>query len=294
MDRLGELRALYKGKEVKRGIARYREMEREGPMDPEAHLIGARLLRQSNDMWGAMRALELAKARGASGVILGQVLFTRGYLLREMGAPGEAIEQLNECLNRFGEYTDLGGELLGPLWYNLGLAYRQARQPAAAIDAYQQAAVYFRGAGMTTYLAMCLHNLAWVCCINGSAGDAEDALTEAEPLCTTDDLGYHQTMGRAFLAAIRPDRNLVHVMDACGVLLEQTDQLPADVASHACWLAGKVALELDLLDKALDLADMAIHYAMCYQGESRCLHDSAELRRDVVIALGLVPKTTGS
>jgi tetratricopeptide (TPR) repeat protein len=226
--------------------------------------------------------------------MLGRVLFTRGIVLREMGAPMEAIEQLHEVLERFSEYSDLGSEFLGPTWYNLGLALRQAKRYREALNAYATAAQHFRQAGTETPLCMTLHNLAWAACLHGEFDTAVAALDEAEPLCKTDVLRWHQTLGRAHLEAVRPGGDRGLATQGCMALMERQAELPPDVMSHACWLAGRVSLELQLYDKAMIMADLAVHHAVKANGENRTLHDASELRRAVAITMGLVPRETGS
>lgn len=275
------LRAAWEGGCHEAAWAEYQRLTSAGEACVEAHLIGSMAARERGDLQGARWAIEKALEAGPTGMLLVRVWFQRGVLLREVGEAAAAVEQFESCLRHLGNYPVLRQVMEGPAWYNLGLALRQARRYDEAIAAYQRAVILFRSEMMTTHLCMALHNLAWVACLLGRMELAREALDESAPLCSEGALKWHQRIGEAFCMAQGGLEHQRQAMELAQEIIDHTGDLPADVRSHACWLAGTVALQLGLCHAAEDLANQAVHYAVQAKGENRCLLDAADLLREI-------------
>lgn len=274
------LEGLYAQQRFEEGWTLYRSLRETGAAGAAEHLLGARCARGRGDLFGARWALGEAEEARPEGQVLGQVRFTYGLVLREIGEYNTAIEYLSACIRGLGHYAELAPVMEGPAYYNLGLALRQTRRYDEALSAYQEAAARFRGESMHTYLCMTLQNLAWVACLVGNAPAAQSALAEAEPLCNSEVLRTHQSLGQAFVASLGdlPDRERAMALCESFIRAEHT---PNQVRSHAYWLAGKVALSLDKLDLAESLARSALDWGARSGNDNRCLHDAADLLREV-------------
>lgn len=275
------LRAAWEGGQHETAWAEYQRLTAAGEACAEAHLIGSMAARERGDLQAARWAIEKAVAAGPSGMLLVRVWFQRGVLLREVGEAAAAVEQFESCLRRLEEHPALRQVMEGPAWYNLGLALRQARRYEDAIAAYLMAVDLFRSEAMTTHLCMALHNLAWVACLMGRKELAREALGESAPFCSEGALKWHQRIGEAFYMAQGGPERQRRAMELAQEIIDDPGDVPADVRSHACWLAGTVALELGLWGAAEDLANQAVHHAVRAKGENRCLLDAAELLREV-------------
>lgn len=283
------LRAAWEGGRHEAAWAEYLRLTATGGADAEAHLIGSMAARERGDLQGARWAVEKAVEAGPSGVLLVRVWFQRGVLLREVGEAAAAVAQFEACLQHLEQYPGLQQVMEGPAWYNLGLALRQARRHEEAIAAYQRAVGVFRSESMTTHLCMALHNLAWVACMLGRKELAREALDESARFCTGGAMQWHQRIGEAFyMAQGGPERQL-QAMQLAQEIIDHPGDLPADVRSHACWLAGTVALQLGLYHAAEDLANQAVHHAVRARGENRCLLDAADLLREVRLRYPMHP-----
>ena len=271
---------LYAQKQFSEGWTLYRTLRETGAVGAAEHLLGARCARGRGDLFGARWALNDAVESATEGPVLGQVRFTYGLVLREIGEFGTAIEFLSACIQGMHGYAELAPVMEGPAYYNLGLALRQTRRFPEALSAYREAAARFRAEGMRTYLCMTLHNMAWVACLVGDLPTAQSALGEAEPLCDTGDLRVHQSIGQAFAHSLGGPAEQEQAMRTCEGLTK-ADHAPAHIRSHAYWLAGKVALATDRLELAESLARNALDWGARSAEESRCLRDAADLLREI-------------
>lgn len=265
--------------------AEYQRLIATGEADAEAHFIGAMVGWERGDLQGARWAIERALEAKPTGTLLLRVWFHRGVLLRELGEVLAAVGQFETCLRHLPQYPELQQVMEGPAWYNLGLALRQAHRYAEAITAYQRAVQIFRTESMTTHLCMALHNLAWAACTLFQKEIAQQVLSESASLCSDGDLKWHQRIGEAFLMALGGPEEQRHAMELAQEMVDCPDDVPADVRSHSCWLAGTVALKLGLWREAEDLANQAVQHAVQARGENRCLLDAADLLREIRIRL---------
>ncbi len=86
---------------------------------------------------------------------------------------------------------------------------------------------------------------------------------------------------------------IYRALELCEQIVGRYDAVPHDVRSHACWLAGRVALEIGQLEAAEGFANQAVHYGSLARDENRCLMDAAELLRQVR-QIRLQPQPPGS
>jgi ATP/maltotriose-dependent transcriptional regulator MalT len=129
---------------------------------------------------------------------------------------------------------------------------------------------------------MCLHNLAWLHCIQGSVAEANTCLKEAAGLLTTRELRVHQTLGEAHLALVEGD--LLTAAERCETIFRQSgpgERATAEEQSQAAWVAGMVALAQGNLESASQLADIALNYGTDAK-ESRLMNDAGSLRRKIL------------
>lgn len=280
MGDLQALKAAFSERRLDDAWALYRQLDATDGACAEGHLVGARVAMAREDLLAGRYAIEKAAAESSTGALLGQIRYTRGLILQLLGDVQAAIEQMQACINGVNEYPTLGPVMLGPAWNNLGLLLRQSKRYQEAIDAYTTACGICRTESLPTYLCMALHNLAWTACMMGDRTRAQFALDESEPLATTATLKWHQKITQAYLSALGDLDDQRHAMELCQSLISQPDA-PIDIRSHACWVAGQVAMKLGQLEAAEDLAKQAVHHASQDRSESRCLRDAADLLRSI-------------
>lgn len=282
MGDLTTLREAYEARRLDEAWHAYQAARAGGKAGPEAHFYGGLTARLKGDLPRARMALEEGLGAGAAGRVAGQLRMTLGVVLREAGEPLSAIEHLQAWIDGTAAYPELVPVALGAAWYNLGLALRQARRHAEAIQAYITACEAFRRHDLPEHLCKGLHNLAWVACGAGNTPLAAEALDEAEELCRTDELRWHQRVGRAYLEALAGASH--SAMELCETITRNAGVAPPAVVSHAYWVAGTVALDLGQFDAARSLAMQAQQWAARASGENRSLHDAGELLRAIRLA----------
>jgi hypothetical protein len=161
------------------------------------------------------------------------------------------------------------------------LISRQQERFAESIQHYRTACEHLRRHDPRGYLNLTLHNLAWAACLHGDEATALDALDEALPLCDTPESHWHQQIGRAFWLAVARRGDPRMAMTLCEEIIDyKGDDLPRAVRSHAYWLAGHVALDLDLRDTARIMAEQALLAAVGVD-TGRCMADAYRLIADV-------------
>lgn len=279
MGDVERLNSLYEGGQFDQAWALYRQLEATGEASPEAHLVGARTARRMGDLYGARGAIDRAVDGTPGGEIRGQVLFCAGVVYRELGDVHMAIDQFRTFLADGADHPQAVEIAAGHAWYNLGLALRQARQLDASLDAYRMACDLHRVNNLRQSLREALQNLAWVACMLGQPETARVALDEAEGLLENEKAHWHQRVGVAYLASFAVDQS--EALRRCEEIVSYCGEVPAGVRSHACWVAGAVALRLGRLDEAEALAEQAVHYGSLDRSDSRALRDAAELLREV-------------
>lgn len=275
-----ELRERYEERMLDLAWLEYQRLEAAGTATPADHFYGALTARLNSDLFKARLALEKGLQAQPEGAVLGQLRLTLGAVLREIGEYRGAIEAFEAFLVDLPQYPELEPVAAGHAYYNLGLAFRQAKEPDRAIASYERAAVECRRNDMPELLRTTLQNLAWASCMAGNAGRAAAALDEAEPLCRGGEAWAHQKVGRAFLESVAGDPR--QALDLCQQLL-QDRTVSEEVRSQACWVAGRVSLSGGQVEAAESLARQAQTWAAELRGDSRCLRDAAELLRQVMM-----------
>lgn len=98
------------------------------PKDAEALLLRSRANFLANDLTGAKADVDVLVAMGVKAV---EVVLLRVRILRKMNGQGEALEALNDALNRTPK--------IGPLWEQKGAVLEDMARPAEALAAYRTA-----------------------------------------------------------------------------------------------------------------------------------------------------------
>lgn len=253
----------------------YKQLHASGEADVAVHYIGGRVALQRNDLFEAKSVLLRALGGCRGGHLLGQIRLLLGEVERRIGEVDEAVAHLQSFLEDMGEYADLGALWQGAALYNLALTLRQAGRHEDSRSAYRQAVEVFRRENLREPLRRALQNLAWVACIQGDAEEAQRALDEADYLLNGEEARWRQRLGRSFLLATMGQYS--KAMDLCGAIVRAEGQVPTDVRSHACWIAGNQALRNGQFDVALAMAEQALHHAAQSGKENRVMHDAAEL-----------------
>lgn len=257
----------------------------------EACLIGGQAAKKLGNLWAAKDALESCIEREPEGAVLGTARFVLGEVLRLVGKVHESMQYLTAFIDGLPHYPELQAIGLGPAHFNRGTAFWQAGRLEESLQDFSIACSEFRREGLSTYLCMGLHNLAWVGALFGDSVQAREALEEAKPLCTTPALKWHQRVGEAFLSAIAGDPLDAESMRACKrralelcevVYNHQGDDLPAEVRSQGYWLAGTISLELGDVEGGLHFGQQAMQWALATPiPDTRSLYDAADLLRQV-------------
>lgn len=258
----------------------YKALTARGEASGEVCLWAAKAARAMGRPHSALHALEQGMAV-AAGDHLGRLRFAHAVVLMQAGRLEAAEASFSEWLADLPQYPALEQVYLGLVYYHLGLLCRQQERFPESMQHYAAACKYLRRDHQREYLSGALHNLAWVACLVGDEATALDALDEALPLCVTPELHWHQQIGRAFWLAVSRRGDLRMAMTLCEeVVSHQGDDLPLAVRSHAYWLAGRVALELDLADTARVMAEQALLTAVGVDTD-RCLTDAYRLMAEV-------------
>lgn len=257
----------------------------------EACLIGGQAAKKLGNLWAAKDALESCLEREPEGAVLGMARFVLGEVMRQLGKPHEAIQYLTAFIDGLPDYPELNAVGLGPAQFNRGTAFWQANRLDESLNDFTLACAEFRREGLAVYLCMALHNLAWVAALFEDAVQVRQAIQEARPLCTTLAQQWHQRLGEAFLASIAFDpldaesRRVCQrrALELCQVICQhEGDDVPAEVRSQACWLAGKINLALEEINAAHHFGLQAIQHALSTPvADARSLYDAADLLRQI-------------
>lgn len=262
----------------------YRVLVATGRDHPEIHLQGALIATRLGRIHWAHFAILEGFAKQPTGVVLGQLRFLYAALLREMGQLDRAVEQFDRWEAELDRYESLRISHLGACYFNRALALRQLERYAESLANYETAAAEFRLREKALWLAMCLQNMAWVCCLSGQPEIARAALDESRPMSNAPPLLWHQRIGELFLASITAvtDEERRGVLTGCQALAAAVDpDLPPSVRSHANWLAGRLALSLDLLSEAQASTEAALLWGATAKDDNRCLADASALWREL-------------
>lgn len=258
----------------------YSALAARGDRSERMYLFGALAARALGRLHSAIHVLEQGM-----GVVLGdgrgRLRFGHAVQLMDAGRLDAASEAFHRWITDLPEYPALEPVYLGLAYYHLGLICRQQEQFAASVQHYAAACEHLRRHNQRESLKLALQNVAWVACLLGDEGMASAALDEALPLCDTPGAHWHQQIGQAFLLAVARYGDRRMAMTLCEEIIDyKGDDLPMAVRSHAYWLAGRVALELNLRDTARAMAEQALVSALGL-GDERCLADAYRLIAEV-------------
>jgi tetratricopeptide (TPR) repeat protein len=281
-DRLDLLRGLIETRQWDHAWAEFQRLQSEGPCSARLLWLGSLAAFWRRELFHARQLAEVALgARSAAEphLILGEIRFHLGMITRELGDTYVALEQFQLFLQELPIlYPELSmGE--GKAYYYLALTQRQRRDLDGSVESYQRAIACCRRDGLPSLLCMCLQNLAWIHCINGSAPAARACLEEAASLLASRELRVHHTLGEAYLALVEGD--LFAAADRCERIFRQSgpgDRATTEEQSQAAWIAGMVALEQGNLESASQLAEIALNFGTEAK-ESRLMNDAGSLRR---------------
>lgn len=279
MASIQSLRTAFEQGRLEEAWSTYRQIHSGGDATAESHYYGGRVALLRNDLFEAKSVFLRGLSASPSGPLLGQLRVALAEVERRIGEVDEAVAHLQSFLDDLGEYADLGALWQGAALYNLALTLRQAGRPEESRGAYRQAIEVFRRESLREPLRRALQNLAWVACMQGDAEEARQALDEADFLCQGAEARWRQRLGRSFLLATVGEYS--KAMDLCGAIVRAEGQVPSDVRSHACWIAGHQALRNGRYDVALAMAEQALQYAAQSARENRVLHDAADLFKAV-------------
>lgn len=284
------LRELYEARRLDEAWGEYERLRAEGPLGADGHLYGALTARLLSDYPSARRCLERSEIAKPTGNTLGKLRLLTGNVLREIGDYSAAIGYYQAYIDGVGSYPETIPVCLGAAYYNLGLAYRSTKRLGDALSCYELACDEFRRNDFPDYLRQALQNIAWSCCLSGDLPRAEAALNEAEDLCKTDSARWHQRIGWALLESLTG--TLHSSLKCCEEIVNRADSLPPSLVSHACWLAGRVALSLGQAEQASTMAQQAVEWSLRVKGDLRPMQDANSLRREIHIAM--VDKQAGA
>lgn len=281
MGDLGKLRTFYESGAFEAGWNLYQTELAEWP-GPEWHYYGARCAMRLRNHGGARMAVEQASALRPTGALLGQLRFTRSLLVQEIGEYKIAVGLWEETIRGLtSEYPELAPVMEGACWNNLGLTLRILKRHTEALDAYHRAANILRREGPEDALRIALLNINWLQCIQGNAGAARVALEEAAGLARNQKAHWQHRLGEAFLLTVEGYRE--QALRLCEEIGRTSEAAP-EVNSHACWLAGRIALEAGHYELAESLARQGIAVGDGARDANRCMHDASDLLRSVVEA----------
>lgn len=283
-DRVGEsdwLRQAYVERRYGDAWAEYRRLAAAGPVPADVHLIGARAAERDGNLYAARHAIDGALGADPQGALRVEALFTRGVILLLIGDSAGALDDLQATVAGLEHEPNLGAVMLGPAYYNLALAFRQRRRYAEALDHYRVAIERFRAEAMHDHLRMALQNLAWVCCVVQDADGARSALDEAGSLCRSAEAMLLQQIHEAFLGSVVGGECARDAMATCERILSDSGDVPAGIRSHACWVAGRIALQMGQLEAAEALAGQAVTFGLQAREDHHSLLDASELLREV-------------
>ena len=277
VDRLAEL---YNNGHYQEAWWAYKALAARGEGSWEIYMYGSLAAQAMGRLHAALQTKEEG-IRRHSGEGRGRLRFGHAILLLDMGRLDAAADEFQRWIADLSEYPSLEPDHLGLAYYHLGLICRQQERFAASIQQYATACEYLRRHNQRTYLVQVLQNLAWVACMVGDEATASAALDEALPLCDTPKTRWHQQIGQAYLLAVARYGDLRMAMTLCEEIIQHKgDDVPPAVRSHAYWLAGRVALDLNLGETARAMAEQALVNAVSL-GDERCLSDAYRLLADV-------------
>ena len=132
-----------------------------------------------------------------------------------------------------------------------GLAYRIRHDHTLSIAHYQQVIEAGRHEGQQQVVVRALHNMSWLCLLDGNADRAEALIVEAAPLLSNRYYVWHQDLRWAFIHHVRGDQTeaLVRLKTLFAASQEpaESDTELAELVAWCCWLSGMACLRAGML-----------------------------------------------
>lgn len=188
----------------------------------------------------AGHAVEIAESSG-SAELTARSLHNFGRFSLRVQETRLAIETFLRVLIHLQQCPEMES-LQADVYFNLGYAYRLARDLEMAMLHYGLAISMARKFAYQDCLLASLHNLAWLMCLRGQASEAEEHVTEAGQLVlagSEDDRAMHLCL-RALYHLRLGDVARAANLAAEAIDPERPDCLP--VRGQAYWLMAECAL----------------------------------------------------
>jgi tetratricopeptide (TPR) repeat protein len=220
---------------------------------------------ESGDPFGGLKVLELSiplAMKAKDWDCLGKARAELGISWLTIGDYSQAVECFQAYLLDLHRY-DSAKSYLGPVHYNLGLAYRRRKDHLRALYHYHQAVEWFTERGYTLHAGKTHQNLAWLYCLEDDAQNAEIEVQVAESfaeVCGTE-FKTEQLLCRSFIHILRKEV-VPAVTLACEVLQPGRPGTTDTHRANANWLAGRCSLALYNFDSANAFAAFATEYAL--------------------------------
>jgi tetratricopeptide (TPR) repeat protein len=162
----------------------------------------------------------------------------------------------------------------------LGLTYARRGETLLAWSSYQEARRLAELESDQDIKLMAIHNLAWMALQDHNAEAADELLSLTDLLATTQYYRWHQRLRVAYVDFARGD--LETAARLLSRLYSETRAEPlsrasAEVLAWTCWLSGRIALSLGLLDEAEGMCKDGQAWSI-HGGDSRVMTDLSNLR----------------
>jgi tetratricopeptide (TPR) repeat protein len=210
-----------------------------------------------------------------------EAYFIRAKVEVEVGDGPHAHESLQWLLK-------FGPKAAGPIWpliapevyLLLGLTYARRGETLLAWSSYQEARRLAELESDQDIKLMAIHNLAWMALQDHNAEAADELLSLTDLLATTQYYRWHQRLRVAYVDFARGD--LETAARLLSRLYSETRAEPlsrasAEVLAWTCWLSGRIALSLGLLDEAEGMCKDGQAWSI-HGGDSRVMTDLSNLR----------------
>lgn len=274
-------------------LAAYREAERLA-LDPtlptefkaKVFIAGVRAAAGLREIYAAAKMAEKAIEHaelGSDWEDVGNARLHGALIFREIGDTAQALRFLGLFLQHLDRYPSLEPRT-AHAYYNKALTHQQRREYREALDAYQLATEQFSRLGNQSAVVASLHNSAWVCLLQGEAGDAWEFMCQAAPLCADLELAEYQVAHliiEAFHARITGAPN--RATELCEEVFQAGRQGVTDRhLSSASWIMAEVTLEAGRLHEAGIFGDLALKHALQIK-EPHLMNLAGEIRQRVLL-----------
>jgi tetratricopeptide (TPR) repeat protein len=191
------------------------------------------------------------------------------------------IETLQAYLLDFKRYQT-AKSYLGPVHFNLGLAYRRRKDNLRALHHYHQALEWFSERGKTAQAGKTHQNIAWLFCLENDPDKAESEIELAETFSEVSGPEFmtEQLLCRAFVHILRKEVKQAVAL-AAEVLLPGRPGATDSHRANANWLAGTAALAVYHLEGDSAFADFAVEYSIRAK-DTAAMSLASQLKSEVI------------